>query len=78
MKISLRSSLQNHRALQQGPGRLRGRQDRSAQGRGREETVPDDPRQEVPRHPRPGDRGPRHLHVRVEVKCILIRKTYIR
>ena len=67
-EYSTLQTFQNHRALQQGPGGLRGRQDRAAQGRGREEALTDDSRQEVPRHPRPGDRGPRHLHVRIKVK----------
>ena len=34
---------------------------------GGEEAEPDDPGQEVPGHPRPGDRRPHHLHEGVQV-----------
>ena len=34
---------------------------------GGEEAEPDDPGQEVPGHPRPGDRRPHHLHQGVQV-----------
>ena len=58
---------QDHRTLQQSPGRLRGLQDQAAQERGREEAESDDSGQEVPGHSGPGDRGPRHLHQGVKV-----------